>query len=93
MDPKQGYKDAHGFARGSAKAPPMPEIVVSNERILTNSKELAAHYLNSWTELWQQSPKYHELPKEIKMLRDKAAQEPFDNPITGAQVQSAITTI
>ena len=53
LDPTQGYRVAHAFSRGCARAPPMPAVVHHNGSVLCNSVELAEHYLQQWTTLWQ----------------------------------------
>ena len=61
LDPTQGYRIARAFSRGCAKAPPMPEVVIHDGKILCNSTDLAEHYLEQWTLLWQNQQAHAEI--------------------------------
>ena len=71
LNPREGYRQAHNFVRGTAKAPPLPEEAKNPQGgpIIMDQDELAEHFQAQWGKLWTQRDAEDHL-NTIEKLRD-----------------------
>ena len=59
LDASEGYRKAHAFTRGTAKAPPLPTQIWIKDQYVGHPHEIAQVHLEEWGSLWGQ-PEYAE---------------------------------